>query len=68
MPLKRQSFATISSIRNTIFSFLDLAADIDDQLKEIVAPSVAFSVDIYENTDIKNIAQVAIFIHHLMQV
>ena len=60
VPRKRPSMANISLTRNPIF---DLSADIDDQLKEKVASFVTFSVAIDECAYIRDIAQLAIFIH-----
>ena len=60
---KRQSFANISLASNTSFGCIsDLAADVDGQLKEEVASSVALRVAIDESADITYIAQIVIFI------
>ena len=62
-PEKRQAFANISLIRNTIVDrFSDLSANLNSQLKNEIKRLTAFSVAIDESTDITDVAQLAIFI------
>jgi hypothetical protein len=60
---KQNLFKTISLSANTIADRVnDLAGDIQCQLKEKYEYFVAYSVEIHENTDVTDIAQLAVFI------
>lgn len=62
-PEKRQVFASISQMINTIAERIsELSAGLDSQLKQRVKSFMAFSVAIDESTDIMDVAQLAIFI------
>ena len=64
-PEKRQAFAntSISLTRNTIVDRIsDLSTNLNSQLKNKIKKFIAFSVAIDENTDITDVALLAIFI------
>lgn len=62
-PEKRQAFANISLTRNTVADRIsELSADLDSQLKCKVESFRAFSVGTDESTNIRDVAQLAIFI------
>ena len=60
---KRQNFANISLSRNTVMDRIcHLSENVQQQLSEKVAHFVAYSVAIDESTDVRDTAQLAIFI------
>jgi hypothetical protein len=62
-PEKQQLFKSISLSANTVAERVnDLAGDIQCQLKEKSKNFVVFSIAIDESTDVKNIAQLAVFV------
>jgi len=62
-PEKRRDFASISLSRNTVVDRIcDLSENVQQQLSEKVAHFVAYSVAIDESTDVRDTAQLAIFI------
>ena len=62
-PQKRQKFANINLSRNTVVDRIcDLSENVQQQLSEKAAHFVAYSVAIDESTDVRNTAQLAIFI------
>jgi hypothetical protein len=62
-PEKQHLYKTISLSVNTVADrVIDLAGDIQCQLKEKCKDFVAYSIAIDESTDVTNIAQLAVFI------
>ena len=63
-PEKCQNFTNISLSRNTVVDRIcDLSENVQQQLSEKVAHFVAYSVAIDESMDVRDTAQLAIFIH-----
>lgn len=60
---KRPAFSNISLSRKTVTDWVvDLSSDLNSQMKDKIKLFIAFSVVIDENTNVTDIAQLAIFI------